>query len=180
MPLRALVKTPAFTTTVVLTLALGIGANSAVFSAIYAVLLRPLPFPASDQLVTVGQSQSKIPQPFMAPVRLEDWNRLNNTFTAIAGYYTEDTSETSGELPERLRRAWVTPRFLRVMGVSPALGRDFSPRPSDGIWSNLAILICRRRRSAALLAMRVRQAWTTNLRPPPIDAMVRCSRERFS
>jgi putative ABC transport system permease protein len=125
---RALVKTPAFTMTVVLTLALGIGANSAVFSAIYAVLLRPLPFPDADQLVTVGQSQPKVPQPFVAPVRLEDWNRLNNTFTAIAGYYAEDTSETSGDLPERLRRVWVTPRFLQVLGISPALGRDFSPQ----------------------------------------------------
>lgn len=125
---RALAKTPAFTATVVLTLALAIGANSAVFSAIYAVLLRPLPFPRSDQLMTIGQLKPKFPQPYVAPVRLEDWNRLNNTFTVIAGYYTEDTSETTGELPEKLRRAWVTSRFLLVLGISPVLGRDFSPR----------------------------------------------------
>lgn len=123
---RALARSPAFTITVILTLAMGIGANSAVFSAIYAVLLRPLPFPDGDQLVTIAQSQPKLPQPFVAPVRLEDWNRLNNTFTAIAGYYAEDTSETSGELPEKLRRVWVTARFLQVLGISPVLGRDFN------------------------------------------------------
>ena len=123
---RSLAKTPAFTITVVLTLALGIGANSAVFSAINAVLLRPLPFPNGDRLVKLGQSQPKLPQPFLAPVRLEDWNRLNTTLTGIAGYYTEDTSETSAEIPEKLERAWVTQRFLEVLGVAPALGRDFS------------------------------------------------------
>src|SRR5437667_7473100 len=113
---RALAKMPAFTGTVVLTLALGIGANSAVFSAIDAVLLRPLPFPHSDQLVKLGQSGPKIPQPFVAPTRLEDWNRMNSTFRAITGFFTQDDSELSGELPEKLRRAMVAPRFLQVWG----------------------------------------------------------------
>src|SRR5712671_431474 len=98
---RALARAPGFTATVVVTLALGIGANSAVFSAIYAVLLRPLPFPNADQLVTLAQSNPKMRQPFVAPVRLEDWNRMNTTFQAISGYYTQDESELSGELPER-------------------------------------------------------------------------------
>jgi len=126
--LRGLAKTPAFTVTVVLTLALAIGANSAVFSAIYAVLLRPLPFPNGDQLVKLAQSHPKIPQPQVAPVRLEEWNRLNDTLQAITGYYEEDVSELSGELPEKLRRVFVAPRFLQVMGVVPSLGRDFSPQ----------------------------------------------------
>jgi hypothetical protein len=73
--LRGLAKTPAFTATVILTLALAIGANSAVFSAIYAVLLRPLPFPNGDQLVKLAQAHPKVPQPYVAPVRLEDWWR---------------------------------------------------------------------------------------------------------
>jgi putative ABC transport system permease protein len=125
---RGLAKTPAFTATVVLTLALAIGANSAVFSAIYAVLLRPLPFPNGDQLVRLAQAHPKVPQPYVAPVRLEEWNRLNDTLQAITGYYSEDVSELSGELPEKLQRVWVAPRFLQVMGVAPALGRDFSPQ----------------------------------------------------
>src|SRR5205085_12704242 len=92
---RALAKTPGFTATVMVTLALGIGANSAVFSAINAVLLRPLPFPQGDQLVSLGQSTPKVPQPFVAPVRLEDWNRMNSTFQAISGWYAQDDSELS-------------------------------------------------------------------------------------
>jgi putative ABC transport system permease protein len=124
---RALTNTPAFTVTVVLTLALGIGANSAVFSAIYAVLLRPLPFPDAGELVTLAQSQPTIPDPFVAPVRLEEWHRFNSTLQAITGYYSEDASETSGELPEKLKRAWVAPRFLQVLEVAPALGRNFTP-----------------------------------------------------
>jgi putative ABC transport system permease protein len=125
---RSLAKTPAFTVTMIATLALGIGANSAVFSAINAVLLRPLPFPDGDRLVKLAQFYPKIPQPFVAPVRLEDWNRLNQTFQAISGYFLEDASETSGELPEKLKRAWVAPRFLQTLGIAPALGRFFSPQ----------------------------------------------------
>src|SRR5258708_7426591 len=124
---RTLAKNPGFAVTVVLTLALGIGANSAVFSAIDAVLLRPLPFPDSDRLVSIEQDSPKLPAPLLASVRLEEWNRFNSTLQAITGYYVQDDSETSGELPERLRRALVAPRFLQVWGVAPELGRDFSP-----------------------------------------------------
>ncbi len=127
LSLRALAKSPAFSITVVLTLALGIGANSAVFSAINAVLLRPLPFPNGDRIVSVAQMQAKMPQPLIAPARLQDWNRMNHTFQAISGYYTQDDSELSGALPEKVTHALVAPRFLQVWGVAPQLGRDFNP-----------------------------------------------------
>lgn len=126
---RLVRKSPSFSITVILTLALAIGANSAVFSAIDAILLRPLPFPDGDQLMLVNQYNAKVasPQTFVAPLRLEDWNRMNSTFQSITGYYTENSSETSGALPERVGHAWVAPRFLQVWGISPALGRDFNP-----------------------------------------------------
>lgn len=127
LALRALRKSSAFTATVVATLALGIGANSAVFSAIYAVLLRPLPFPSADRLVTVAQVNSHDAVKNIAPIRLEEWNRLNTTFQSIAGYYTQDDSELSGEFPEKLKRALVSPRFLATWGIAPEIGRDFSP-----------------------------------------------------
>src|ERR1700722_2708333 len=126
---RFIRKAPTFSITVILTLALAIGANSAVFSAIDAILLRPLPLPDAGQLVRLEQFNPKVASPntFVSPARLEDWNRLNSTFQAISGYYTEDESETSGALPEKITRALVAPRFLRVWGISPALGRDFTP-----------------------------------------------------
>jgi predicted permease len=124
---RALAKAPGFTVTVVTTLALGIGANSAVFSAIDAVLLRPLPFPYADRLVRLSQINPKMRQPFVAPVRLADWNRLNTTFEAMTGVYSQDDSETSGDLPERLTHAFVARRFLEVWGIAPEIGRGFSP-----------------------------------------------------
>jgi predicted permease len=123
---RTLSRTPGFTVTVVLTLALGIGANTAVFSAIDAVLLRPLPFPDSDRLVRIQQKNSRTTETPVAPVRLEDWNQLNSTFAGITGFYTEDVSETSADLPEQLRRAYVAPRFVEVWGMTPALGRGFT------------------------------------------------------
>src|SRR5262245_26448514 len=123
---RALSRTPGFTIAVVLTLALGIGANSGVFSALDAVLLRPLPFPDADRLVQLRQAQQNSPETNIAPIRLEDWNRLNTTFDAITGYYTEDVSDVSGDLPVMVRRAFVSPRFHDVWGIAPALGRGFT------------------------------------------------------
>jgi putative ABC transport system permease protein len=124
--IRSLARAPGFTTTVVLTLALGIGGNAVVFSSIDAVLLKPLPFPNGDRLVVLRQTQDRSSEANIAPVRLEDWRRLNSTFDAITGYYIEDVSETSGDLPERVRRGFVAPHFLDVWGVSPAIGRSFS------------------------------------------------------
>ncbi len=128
--MRFLRKSPSFSIVVILTLALGIGANSAVFSAIDAIILRPLPYPNGNQLVALYQHDYKgrDANAFVAPVRLEDWNRLNSTFQAISGYYFDDLSETSGSLPEKVTECLVAPRFLEVMGVSPALGRGFTPQ----------------------------------------------------
>src|SRR5256886_5984750 len=79
--MRFLRKSPSLSATIILTLALGIGANSAVFSAIDAILLRPLPFSEGDQLMRLDQFRRKVKNPMgrLAPVRLEDWNRMNST-----------------------------------------------------------------------------------------------------
>jgi putative ABC transport system permease protein len=126
--IRFVRKSPTFSITVILTLALGIGANSAVFSAIDAILLRALPFPDGDELVLLKQSErgAKNPSTFVAPSRLEDWNRMSSTFQAVSGWYTQDVSDFSGELPEKVAEALVAPRFLKVWGVGPAMGRDFT------------------------------------------------------
>ena len=125
---RFIRRSPSFAAAVVLTLALGIGANSAVFSAIDAILLRPLSFPHGDELVEVHQQnfKKKSPLTFVAPARLEDWNRYNSTFQAISGYYAESISLRTGELPEKITMALVAPRFLQVWEIAPAMGRDFT------------------------------------------------------
>jgi putative ABC transport system permease protein len=126
---RFIRKSPSFSLTVILTLALAIGANSAVFSAIDAILLKPLPFPEADRLVRIDQYDPKNARPvhLVAPVRLEDWNNLNATFQSMTGYYAEDVSETTGALPEKVTRAWVSPRFFETWGMTPAQGREFTP-----------------------------------------------------
>jgi putative ABC transport system permease protein len=130
---RVLARTPGFTLAVVLTLALGIGANSAVFSAIDAILWQPLGFPDADRLVVVNQSIPNAPVSNTAPVRIEEWNEQSTTFAAITGYYREDVSETSGDLPEKYRLAHVAPRFLDVWRTDPLIGRAFTPDDSlDG------------------------------------------------
>lgn len=127
--MRFLVKAPGFSLAVILTLALGIGANSAVFSAIDAIVLRPLPFPHGDQLVRIYQHDAKgrNDNTFVAPQRVEDWNRMTTALSGVTGYYKDDLSELSGPLPERVTEALVAPRFLAVLGVAPLLGRNFTP-----------------------------------------------------
>ncbi len=137
---RSLLRTPGVSAAVIATLALGIGANSAVFSVIDAVLLRPLPFPHGDQLMWITETTPRTPETPVAPVRVEDWNRMNSTFQAIAGYYMEDASETSGELPEKLRRAFVTARFLDVWRVRPALGREVMPADLQSGGGNVVLI----------------------------------------
>jgi len=139
LAIRALARTPAFTITVVLTLALAIGANGAVFSALDAVLFKPLPFPNGDRLLRITQSLDEAPPGGTAPVRVEDWNRLSSTFEAITGFYVEDVSDGTGEIPEMVRRATVAPRFQEVWGIPPVLGRGFIEEDHRGLPTGVVI-----------------------------------------
>jgi predicted permease len=163
--IRVLARAPAFTLVVVSTLALGIGANSVVFSAIDAVLFQPLGFPDADRLVTVNQSIPTAPISNTAPVRIEEWNEQNSTFAAITGYYREDVSETSGDLPERFRLANVAPRFLDVWRTEPLIGRGFTPADSEA--------------GAAPVAIVSYRFWTTKLESDPnvLERAVRIGEE---
>jgi osmoprotectant transport system substrate-binding protein len=104
--IRALSREPGFTLTVLLTLAIAIGANSAVFSMIDAVLLQPLPYAESDRLVYVSHTDATTSvQIDIPPVRLHDWSERSSSFEAMAAYYTEDVPDTTGDRPENVRRA---------------------------------------------------------------------------
>ncbi|HUQ52126.1 MAG TPA: ABC transporter permease, partial [Gammaproteobacteria bacterium] len=129
------------------------GANSAVFSAIDAILLQPLGFPDADRLVVVNQSIPNAPVSNTAPVRIEEWNEQSTAFAAITGYYREDVSETSGDLPEKYRRAHVAPRFLDVWRTKPLIGRAFTPADNQA--------------GAAPVALISHRYWTTKLESDP-------------
>jgi putative ABC transport system permease protein len=139
---RSLFRRPAFFCGVVLTLTLGIGANSAIFSVIDAVLLKPLPYPNAGRLMALFESnvRKKLPHEALAPVQIDDWDRLSRSFSAIAGGYTENVAETSGEFPEMLVNARVSPRFFSVIGTSPLLGRTFSPQEDLFNGPNAAVI----------------------------------------
>jgi putative ABC transport system permease protein len=124
---RALRRRPAFALTAILTLALGTAATTALFSVVDTVLVKPLPYPDPDQLVTVMEASRSATAKvsLVAPVRLEDWNEMNRTMTALAGIYTENVTDTSGSNAERLDARRVTPRFFKVYGAAPLVGRTF-------------------------------------------------------
>ncbi|HKX00172.1 MAG TPA: ABC transporter permease [Bryobacteraceae bacterium] len=126
---RALVRRPGFFAAVVVLLGAGIGATTAMFSLVDAVLLKPLPYPNPDRLVTVMEASPAKNEKIslIAPVRLEEWNRINRTFEAIAGIYWDSVTDTSGAEPERLAARIVTPRYFAVFGTKPELGRTFTP-----------------------------------------------------
>ena len=145
--LRVLWRRPAFSATVVLTLALGIGSSSLIFSLIDTVLIRPLPYPKAERLVSVQEAKESDNQSRtrVSPGRLADWDKQNSTFDGIAGSYQDTLTETSGPAPERIAGAYVSPGFFSVMGTKPEVGRTFAEQEeafggplsiviSDGYW----------------------------------------------
>jgi putative ABC transport system permease protein len=127
--LRLLGRRPVFSITATITLAFGIGATTALFSVVDAVLVKPLPFPGADRLVSVMEANPSRSQKIslIAPGRLEDWNRENRAFEALSGSYAENVTDTSGREPQRLEGRRVAPRFFDVFGMAPLVGRTFTP-----------------------------------------------------
>lgn len=143
--LRMLFKSPAFTLIAILTLALGIGANTALFSVVNGVLLNPLPYPHSSQLVAIdgkNAGQDKAPINYL---NFLDWQRQTKAFSSIAMYRHEDYNLTGTGQPERVNGFMISAAFFFTLGLHPALGRDFNPDDdrlgaapvallSDGFW----------------------------------------------
>jgi putative ABC transport system permease protein len=132
--LRQLLKNPGFTFIAILTLALGIGANTAIFSVINAVLLRPLPYPQPDRLVLVRERTNIFDSGSVSLPNYLDWRASQRGFTDLALFRRDDTNlsgATSDVEAERVGLARVTYNFLSVLGVPPQMGRDF--RESDDV-----------------------------------------------
>ncbi len=124
--LRQMARNPGFTVAVVLCLALGIGANTAIFSVVNAVLLRPLPFDEPDRLVWVWQSYPGYGDRVTpSGPDFEDYKQRNRTFADMAAIGSRSLILTGHAHPELLSGGFVTPNFFRVLGVNPVVGRDF-------------------------------------------------------
>ena len=125
---RLLVRTPGFTLVAVITLALGIGVNSAIFSIIDAVLLRPLPYPHPEQLVAFFEHQANDPDDRggIAPANMADYNQ-NHVFTGISHVGTPGMNLTGAGTPERIFGIQARYNFLDILGVQPVMGRSFRP-----------------------------------------------------
>jgi len=123
---RQLVKRPGFTAVAALTFALGIGANTAVFSVVNAVLLRPLPYPDPDQLISISDFSKFLNRLADSSIDPLSWQGHVKSFAAAAGYQVGEVNLAGGGAPERLHVAQVTSAFFRVMGAKAYIGRDMS------------------------------------------------------
>src|ERR1700685_2973479 len=126
--LRILSKNPGFTIIAILTLALGIGANAAIFSVVQGVLLAPLPYSEPDRLVLVWQYNLTLKHPISVSYPdFLDWQRDARSFQQMAAFDSQDRDLTSPGTPEHLAGKEISSGFLSVLGVKPILGREFSP-----------------------------------------------------
>jgi predicted permease len=138
--LRMLRKNPGFTVVALLTLALGIGANTAVFSIVNGVLLNPLPFPESDKLVTLFESKPNFKEGSIAYPNFLDWQRDNHVFTSIAAYRPDSFSLTGGGEAEQVRGEMVSTDFFSILGVKPLIGRTFTSE-EDRLGAGRVVLV---------------------------------------
>jgi len=143
--LRQLRAAPGFTVVAAITLALGIGANSAMFALADATLLRPFPFPESDRLTSVWERFQSFPRTGVSWLNFRDWSERNQTFESMAGYfgYPRRITAPDGTI-EQVPAMQVTTRYFEVLGIKPIAGRTFLPSDvafppntmviSEGLW----------------------------------------------
>ena len=124
---RMLLKKPGFALIALITLALGIGANTAIFSVVNAVLLRPLPYAEPERLVALWESNAQRPESrnSISYPNFFDWRAQSKSFERMASYYTNDMALTGVAAPVNLRSAVVSPDLFATLGVRPQLGRWF-------------------------------------------------------
>jgi len=136
---RMLRKSPLFTLAVVLTVALGIGANTAIFSVVNAVMLKPLPYEQPDRLVWIAEKNDKLNLPTFAASVLNylSWKEQSRTFEPMGAFGFATFNLTGAGDPEQLTGGTVTPSLLPLLGITPLLGRSFAveeDRPGSRRW----------------------------------------------
>jgi len=140
--LRMLLRNPGFTVVAVLTLALGIGANTAIFSIINSVLLHPLPYHDPDNLVMVWESNSQHPKPHntVSPPNFLDWQSRNTVFSSMAFVFDERDNLTGNGEPQEVVVQDVSANFFSLLGVDPIIGPGFTPENGQPGHANVVIL----------------------------------------
>lgn len=123
--LRNIRRSPSFSTIVVLTLALGIGLNTAIFSVVHTVLLKPLPYPQSERLVRFGEATAQVKGMSVSWVNFQNWRSSNRTFEEMAGYKSIRLTLTGHGEPITTRGLTVTSSYFGLLGMRPLLGRLF-------------------------------------------------------
>ncbi len=129
--MRMLVKNPGFTAVALIALALGIGANTAIFSVVNAVLLRPLPYKAPERLVMLQEKSQQLNVMSVSYLNFLDWQKQNQTFEQIAVVRRSSFNITGGNEAERVSGRIVSANFFSALGVAPAKGRDFLPEENE-------------------------------------------------
>jgi predicted permease len=143
--LRVLLKNPGFTAIAILTLALGIGANTALFSVVNAVLLNPLPFANPNELVAVYAKSPTFEESSIAYPNFLDWQKDNHSFASLSAFRSDDYNMTGAGEPERVHTHMISAEFFTALAMQPLLGRAFRPEEdavgagpvailSDGLW----------------------------------------------
>ncbi|HEX2268654.1 MAG TPA: ABC transporter permease [Pyrinomonadaceae bacterium] len=138
--LRSLLRQPAFTVVAVITLALGIGANTAIFSLVNAVLLRALPFENPEQLVSVGKAAGQGGLPGLAGFQYLAWKEKSNSFEDLAAYTDNNFNLVGNGEPERISCAQVTASLFPTLGVQPLVGRTFLPEEDRSGQNQVAVV----------------------------------------
>ena len=138
--LRMLAKAPAFTAVAVLTLALGIGANTALFSVVNGVLLNPLPYPHPEQIVTLHESKPNFPFGAISYLNFRDWQKENHAFSAMAIARGFNFNYSGNGPAERIRGGLVSSDFFSILGVRPAVGRLFASGEDEPSASPVVLL----------------------------------------
>src|SRR5215813_2055833 len=149
---RRLRRTPGFTTIAVVTLALGIGANAAIFTVINAVLLRPLPFQDPTRLVLLTERLPQFPLLSVSYLNYKDWRAQAHSFTAVGAVRNLQMTMTGSSEPERLFAQMANANVLDILGVRPVRGRGFTPQedsPSGGGVALISYGLWQRRFGAA-------------------------------
>jgi putative ABC transport system permease protein len=138
---RMLLKKPGFTLIAVITLALGIGANAAIFSVVNAVLLRPLPFKEPDKLMLIRETKlPQFPEFSVSPGNFLDWRKQNTVFERLVAFSGVSFNLVGADDPEQIRGMKVTDGFFAMLGAQPQVGRDFLPEEDQPGRDNVVIL----------------------------------------